>query len=120
MTLYIVRTHCSKTITANINVLNGTVKLSIPSIMGDIANSFPIQTQLQSDYRFPSDISQDLSFLCVVRSSDSLVSNIAVINLSIGSGVITISAGVNNEDFQVGSINEWGMIYPVTLTYNLA
>ena len=61
-----------------------------------------------------------LSFLCVFRSIDSFVSYLAVINISIGSGVITTSAVVNNGDFQVGSTNEWGMIYPVSLTYNLA
>ena len=43
-----------KTITANINVLNGTVTLTLPPILGVVINPGPIALTLPPEYTFPT------------------------------------------------------------------
>ena len=109
----------NKTITANINVLNGTVTLTLPAILGVITNSGPIALTLPPEYTYQSTINALFAFSCVVRSDDNLVSNLSTGTLNIMNGSIAIYADINNSFFQVGSPNEMGLLYPLTISYNL-
>ena len=109
----------NKAITANINVLNGTVTLSLPPILGVITNSGPIALTLPPEYTYQSIINALFAFSCVVRSDDNIVSNLSTGHLIISNGGITIFADINKNNFNVGSTNEWGLLYPVTISYNL-
>ena len=109
----------NKTITANINVLNGTVTLTLPPILGVIANSGSISLDLPPEYTFPSIIFSLVTFSCVVRSNDTIASNLSTGHLNINNGSIAIYADINNSFFQVGSSKEMGLIYPLTISYNL-
>ena len=109
----------NKTITANINVLIGTVTLILPPVIGVIVNSGPIALTLPPEYTFPTILIALIEFSCIVRNDDNKVSAFSKGTLNISNGAITIYFNINKRYFQVGSTNEWGLIYPVTISYNL-
>ena len=79
----------------------------------------PIALTLPPEYTFPTTVITLIEFSCIARNDDNIVSILSKGTLNINNGVISIYADINNSYFQVGSTNEWGLIYPVTISYNL-
>ena len=57
----------NKTITANINMLNGTVTLTLPPVLGVIINSGPIALSLPPEYTFPTILIALIEFSCILE-----------------------------------------------------